>query len=164
MNIDKQLEILVNEAPEYGVSPEIMDKAVIPVLKFFASQHQHTDYYVLHTRDRQWVLTTLKNRDKPQLSKRVIYAFATRKDATSFQGIINPNIVVVSLPITHLLFQMFAVAQVDSIILMDIPNNTMEGIEIERANLENMIQQQLRRVKLDPSSPSQGQTIPPNLA
>lgn len=162
MNIDKQLEILINEAPEYGVPEEIMKKAVVPVLKFFASQHEHTDYFVLHTRDRHWIVTTLSSRKQPQITKRVIYGFATRKDATSFQGIVNPNIHIVPLPITHLLFQMFAVAQVDSIILMDTPNNTMEGTEIERANLENMIQQQLRRAK--PDLYSKSGKIPPNLA
>ncbi|ACK65388.1 conserved hypothetical protein [Rippkaea orientalis PCC 8801] len=164
MNLEKQLEILTKEAPQYGVSSEVMEKAVIPVLKFFASQHQNTDYFVLQSRDRQWVVTTLQNREQPQLSKRVIYGFATRKDATSFQGIVNPNIVAVSLPITHLLFQMFALSQVDSLILMDIPNNTMDGMEIERANLENMIQQQLRRAKLELPSQFKGRKIPPNLA
>lgn len=162
MDINKQLDIIINEAPEYGVPEEIMKKAVVPVLQFFASQHEHTDYFVLHTQDRHWIVTTLSNRKQPQITKRVIYGFSTRKDAMSFQGIVNPDVYVVPLPITHLLFQMFAVDQVDSIILMDIPNNTMEGTEIERANLKNMIQQQLRRVKLD--LPPQFRGIPPNFA
>ncbi len=162
MNIDQQLEILVNEAPKYGVPAEIMENAVSPVLKFFASQHQQTDYFVLRTSDRHWLITTLSNRQQPQITKRVIYGFATHHDASTFQNSVKANIDIISLPITHLLFQLFAVTQVDSIILMDTPNNKTQGIEIKRANLEKMLKQQLQQVKLDLDPKSE--KIPHNLA
>ena len=151
MNIEKQLEILANDAPEYGVSKEIMEQAISPVLKFLASQHKHTDYFVLHTSDHHWIITTLSNRKQPKIMKRVIYGFATCQDARNFQDTVNPNSIaspinIVSLPITHLFFQMFAIRQVDSIIIMDTPNNQTKGIEIQRENIENMIQKQLQQV------------------
>lgn len=154
MNIEKQLEILANDAPEYGVSTEIMEQAISPVLKFLASQHKHTDYFVLHTSDKHWIITTLSNRKQPQMTKRVIYGFATYQDARNFQDTVNPNSItppinIVSLPITHLLFQIFAIHQVDSIILMDTPNNKTKGIEIQRENIENMIQKQLQQLTHD---------------
>lgn len=167
MNIEKQLKILAYDAPEYGVSVEIMEQAVNPVLKFFASQHKQTDYFVLHTSDRHWIITTINNRKQPQITKRVVYGFVNRQDARNFQDTIDPSSVnlpidIVSLPITHLFFQMFAIRQVDSIILMNNPNNKTQGIEIQRENIENLIQKQLQQVT--PNLSLSSQKTPPNLA
>jgi hypothetical protein len=162
MNLDEQLQILINEGPEHGVSKAVMEKAVIPALKFFASQLQHTHYHVLHSQDRSWLVTTLRHREKQQSDKRVIYAFSTRKDAASFQGITTPDIRIISLPATHILFQLFAVDRLDSIIFMEMAGKKEQGTEIERAKLQNIIDQQLRRLKLKPSSPLTN--IPPNFA
>jgi hypothetical protein len=167
MNIEKQLQIIANDAPGYGVSVKIMEQAVNPVLKFFAIQHKQTDYFVLHTSDRHWIITTLNNRKQPQITKRVVYGFVSRQDARNFQDTVdsssvNPPIDIVSLPITHLFFQMFAIRQVDSIILMDNPNNKTQGIEIQREDIEKMIKKQLQQVT--PNLSLKDQNIPPNLA
>ena len=167
MNIRKQLEILANDALKYGVSIEIMEQAVNPVLKFFASQHKRTDYFVLHTSDRHWIITTLNNRKQPQITKRVVYGFVSHQEAHDFKDTIVPSNVntpinIVSLPITYLFFEMFAARQVDSIILMDTPNNKTQGIEIKREDIENMIQKQLQQIK--PNLSSRFQNTPPNLA
>ncbi|MEA5532849.1 hypothetical protein [Crocosphaera sp. XPORK-15E] len=155
MYLDEQLEILIKEAPQHGVPSPVMEKAVAPTLKFFASQLEHSKYYVLHGQNRSWLVTTLSNRKKPQEEKRVIYGFTTRRDAETFQGIINPEIRIISIPVTHLLFQLFSVEYIDSIIFRETPGNKEQQIEIQRDKLQNIIQQQLRRLKL---------TIPPNLA
>ncbi|WP_267384431.1 hypothetical protein [Cyanobacterium sp. uoEpiScrs1] len=151
MNLDNQLEILANDAPGHGVPIEIMEQAINPVLKFFASQQKKTDYFVLHTSDRHWIVTTLNSRKYPQITKRVVYGFVSHQDACDFQHTVDPNginspIDVISLPITHLFFQMFAICQVDSIILMDKPNDKTQGVEIERKNIDNMIKKQLQQV------------------
>ncbi len=161
VNYKEQLEILINEAPQHGVPIPVMEKAVAPTLKFFASQLQHEKYYVLHGKNRSWLVTTLSNRKNPREEKRVIYAFATKKDAETFQGIINPEIRIISVPVTHLLFQLFSVESVDSIIFRELPGNKEQEVEIPRAKLQNIIQQQLRRLKLTPPKIN---NIPPNLA
>ncbi|MDJ0510645.1 MAG: hypothetical protein QNJ64_15530 [Crocosphaera sp.] len=161
MYLDEQLEVLINEAPEHGVPIPVMEKAVGPTLKFFASQLQHEKYYVLQGKDHAWLMTTLSNRKNPTQEKRVIYAFSTRKDAEAFQGIINPEIRIVFLPVTHLLFQLFSVESIDSVIFRDVPGNKQHEVEIPRAKLQNIIQQQLRRLKLTSKT---NNTIPPNLA
>ncbi len=148
MNLDEQLEILLHEAPENGVPLLVMEKAISPVLKLFAKQLQHPIYYILQNRDRNWILTTLSHRDKPQAENTVIYAFATREDAISFQGIADSQILIASIPVTHLLFQIFALNQIDSIIFMEQPGNINQGKEIERVRLQNMIQQQIMRLKI----------------
>lgn len=162
MDLDKQLQSLINEAPQYGVPGSVMEKAVAPTLKFFASQLQHSQYFVLHGQDRAWLVTTLSNRKNPQEEKRVIYAFATRRDAENFQGIVNPDIRIISVPVTHLLFQLFSVEQVDSIVFREVPGNKEQQREIQRPKLQNIIHQQLRRLKL--TTPLKLSNIPPNLA
>ncbi len=47
MYLDEQLQILINEAPQYGVPTSVMEEAVTPTIKFLASQLQHREYYVL---------------------------------------------------------------------------------------------------------------------
>ncbi|MGK7879329.1 MAG: hypothetical protein AB4060_04425 [Crocosphaera sp.] len=161
MYLDEQLQILINEAPQHGVPIPVMQKAVAPTLKFFASQLQHEKYYVLHGKNRSWLVTTLSNRRNPKEEKRVIYAFSTKKDAQTFQGIINPEIRIISVPVTHLLFQLFSIESIDSLIFREVPGDKQQQIEIARAKLQNIIQQQLRRLKL--KSPKT-KTIPPNFA
>lgn len=161
MYLDEQLKVLINEAPQHGVPIAVMEKAVTPTLKFFASQLQHPKYYVLHGQNRSWLVTTLSNRKKPKEEKRVIYAFSTKKDAEAFQGIINPEIRIISVPVTHLLFQLFSVESIDSILFRETPGNKEQIVEIPRSKLQNIIQQQLRRLKLTPPKLS---NIPPNLA
>ena len=160
MYLDEQLQILINEAPQHGVPIPVMQKAVAPTLKFFASQLQHEKYYVLHGKDRSWLVTTLSNRKNPKEEKRVIYAFSTKKDAETFQGIINPEIRIISVPVTHLLFQLFSVESIDSLIFREFPGDKQQQIEIARPKLQNIIQQQLRRLKLNPPKTK---NIPPNL-
>lgn len=161
MYLDEQLEILIHEAPQQGVPIPVMEKAVAPTLKLFASQLQHEKYYVLQGKNHSWMMTTLSNRKNPKEEKRVIYAFATKKDAETFQGIINPEIRIISIPVTHLLFQLFSVESIDSMIFRELPGNKEQQAEISRAKLQNIIQQQLRRLTLNPPN---NNNIPPNLA
>ncbi|WP_035798153.1 hypothetical protein [Crocosphaera chwakensis] len=161
MYLDEQLEILIHEAPQQGVPISVMEKAVVPTLKLFASQLQHEQYYVLHGKNHSWLSTILSNRKNPKEEKRVIYAFATKKDAETFQGIINPEISIISIPVTHLLFQLFSVESIDSMIFQEVPGNKESQAEISRAKLQNIIQQQLRALK---SKPRKNNNIPPNLA
>lgn len=161
MQFEEQLESLINEAPQHGVPIPVMEKAVAPALKFFASQLQHEKYYVLYGKNRSWLVTTLSNKKNPKQEKRVIYAFTTKKDAETFQGIVNPEIRVISIPVTHLLFQLFSIESIDSLIFRELPGNKEQQVEISREKIQNVIQQQLRRLKLDSSTIK---NIPPNFA
>ena len=159
MYLDEQIQSLIDEAPQYGVPEVVMAKAVTPTLKSFASQLQHSRYYVLHDQNRSWLVTTLSNRKNPQEEKRVIYAFSTRKDAVTSQGTTHADLRIVSIPVIHLLFQLFAVESIDSLIFQEVSGHQDEQKEIQRAKLQNMIQQQLRRLTAKTPDP-----IPPNLA
>jgi len=153
MELDRQLKGLIDDAANYGVSPVVIEKAIAPVLKLFANQLQHLEYYVLQNLEEDWVLTTITN---PQLKqdKRVIYAFISVRDAAAFGGKTNPDLIAMSIPIAQLLFRLFSLQQVDSIIFLENAQNLNQGIEIEREHLSELIQQQIKQLN----------NIPPNIA
>ena len=82
MNLDKQVQTLIENAPQDGTTPQIIE-AIAPALKLLAEQLKHPQYFIWQTLDENWVMTTLSNRTQPNLEKQVIYAFPTLKDATS---------------------------------------------------------------------------------
>jgi hypothetical protein len=161
MKLDRQLQILIDEAPQHGVPSLVMEKVVSPVLKAFASQLQHLEYYILQSRDRDWVVSTIAHLERPQQEKRVIYAFSTSESATNSQESFNLQMSSVSLPVTHLLFQLLALESIDSIIFIE-SGKVEKGIEIPRAKLQESLQKQLQQPKS--SSNSNPKSIPSNLA
>ena len=163
MDLDEQIQILIDDAPQDGVMPRVMEQAIAPVLKSFASGLQHLEYHVLQTLDRDWVLTTLSNRAQPEMEKKVIYAFATLKDAADFQGASkHPQVIATPVPVIHTLFQMFVIEQADSTIFLETPSNLTTGVEVRRADLHNLAQKQLQQSGTPGKSASEH--LPPDIA
>ncbi|MBR8828081.1 MAG: hypothetical protein DSM107014_09305 [Gomphosphaeria aponina SAG 52.96 = DSM 107014] len=163
MDLDEQLQLLAEEAPKYGLSSQVMEKAVNPVLKLFAQRLQHLEYYILQNVEEKWVLKVVSNRAKPEEQKHAIYAFPTFNDAGNFQGRKDPQIIALPTPVTHILFQIFAVQLADSIIFLETPGNFNLGTEIRRPDLHNAIQLQLQQLGNISPNPSPG-NMPPNIA
>ncbi|MBW4647390.1 MAG: hypothetical protein KME06_01620 [Kastovskya adunca ATA6-11-RM4] len=161
MDLDQQLQALIENAPSDGRTPEAI-AAIAPVLKLFASQLQHLEYYILQTLDEGWVLTTLSNRAQPDVEKNVLYAFPTLKDAADFQVEPDPQIVALPLPVTHILFQMFAMDIVNSTVFFETPGNLASGTEVNREDLQNLIHSQLQQMRSVPKA--QPNPIPPDIA
>jgi hypothetical protein len=158
MDLDAQIQVLINTAPQDGTTPEVV-ATIAPVLKVFAERLCHRQYYILQTANQEWMMTTLSNRARPELEKRVIYAFPTLEDARSSVNAPRPaNLVAVALPVVHVLFQMVALQTIDSLIFFETPGNLENGVEILGVDVRKAIQLQLQQ-KLS-ASPS----IPPNLA
>lgn len=160
--IQLQLQELIANAPPDGVTPKVMEDAIAPILQVFAERLQHLEYYILQTLDQGWVLTTLSNRAKPEQEKKVIYAFPTQKDALAFQGTANSEVTAIAIPVTHILFQMFALHQVDSTVFMETPGNLSTGREIQRSDLQQLVQKQLQALGFVPKMNTGN--IPPNMA
>ncbi len=158
MELEQQITLLIENAPADGVTSKVMEVAIAPILKAFASQLKHLEYYVLQTIDGGWVLTTLSNRAQQLLEKNVIYAFPTLKDAGSFQGTSDPQVIASPVPVTHILFQMFALEKVDSIVFVETPNKLSAGVEVRRADLQKLIQAQLEQFRAKPDN------LPPDIA
>ena len=152
MKLDRQLEVLINDAAKYGVAPEAVEKALAPVIKLFAQQLQHTKYYVLQNLEQDWVLTTITNSQSQQV-KKVIYAFVSVQDAAGFQKQAKSDLIAMPIDIVQLLFRLFSLQQVDSIIFLENSPNLDRGVEIEREHLARSIEQQIQQLR-----------IPPNLA
>lgn len=156
MDIEGQLQILIEQAPQDGTTPRVITHAVNPVLKQFAAQLKHLDYFVHQAQGGDWLITTLSNRKNPNLEKKVIYAFCTPEDAALFSGdrpaseLITPRI-----PVTHILFQLFALQQLDSIVFMETAGNSTQGIEVHRQDLQDAIQTKLRHYQRQQNSPNQ---------
>ena len=150
MTLEQQLQLIIDDAADYGVSPTVIKKALAPVLKSFAQQLHHLEYYVLQNLSEDWVVTTIAN-PKLQLEKKVIYAFTCVRDAAIFQGKANPDLVAIPIPIVQLLFRLFSLQQVDSMILLEDSQNLNRGIEIEREQLSQLIQQQIEQLNSTPT-------------
>ena len=158
MNLDQQIDILQDNAPNHGISPVVIEKAIAPALKMFAKQLKHENYYLLQNLQQSWILTTLSNRSQPQQQKKVIYAFATSKDAMNFANSSDPKIVADSVPLMQILFQMLAIQPLDSMIFMDLPGNLSSGTEVRRVDVQNLVQTNLKKLQ------SQTSNLPTDIA
>ncbi len=146
MDLDQQLQILIKNAPNYGVPALVIEKAIAPVLKIFAENLQCLEYYILQNQQEDWVMFHIRNNLQQDESKTVIYAFTSYQDAIRFNKNSDDNIVVKSLPTTHILFRLFSVKKIDSIIFFNEVDSLNQGIEVKRENLQKSIQQQLQKL------------------
>ncbi|MEC4982722.1 MAG: hypothetical protein SAJ37_10885 [Oscillatoria sp. PMC 1068.18] len=162
MDLEQQISLLIQDAPQYGVSSVAIEQAIAPVLRLFATQLQHLEYYLLQTLADDWILTTLTNRAQPTLEKKVIYAFPTLKDAGDFQVNKDPQIIASSVPVAHILFQVFTLEQVDSVVFVETPGNLTSGKEIRTEDLQKLMMRQIQQLRSKPSSGASN--LPPNLA
>ncbi len=161
MNLAQQIQVLINNAPQDGNTPQVVE-AIAPVLKQLASGLQHYEYYILQSIERGWVMTTLSNRTQPETEKKVIYAFPTLKDAAAFQVMPSPELSALPVPVTHILFQLLAIEVVDSIVFFETPGNLDFGTEVRREDVKSVIQTQLQNYRAAPlPHPS---NLPPDIA
>jgi hypothetical protein len=142
--IDRQLQGLIKEAPQYNVSALVMEKAIVPILKLFIKELKHSEYFILQNQQGNWLLTTIRNNDNPPREKKVIYAFTTLQDALSNSVELSPNFTTISLSVTEVLFRLFSVGEIDSIIFMDNRGDRINGKEVDRQQLQNLIEAQIK--------------------
>lgn len=148
MELEQQLKLLIADADSHGVPSVVMELAVAPVLKMLATQLQHEEYYILQNLESDWVLTTISNAKLKQ-QKKVIYAFITVRDA-AIQGKSDPTLIAAPISVVQLLFRLFSLQQVDSIIFMNNSSDLNNGIEVRRDRFLALIQQQIEKLKQTP--------------
>lgn len=156
MNIDQQLQLLIEQAPDYGMNPGEM-KMVTPVFKTMASQLQHSQYYILQNLDQAWVMTVLQHRTQPSLAKNVIYAYSSLEILKTAVATLDPQVIALPMPVIQVLFQLLAMKPIDSIIFFDALSSRLnpQGHEISRQMLRTAIEKQVRSIRSNP---------PPNIA
>jgi hypothetical protein len=157
MDLERQIQLLIDNAPHDGMTPNLV-AAISPVLSAIAQRLRHSQYYILQNLESEWVLTTLSNRANPGLEKRVIYAFSTIQDVSLIPSAgLDPQIVAKALPVTHILFQLVALEPVDSIVFLETPGKTTHTVEVQRNELQKLMQQQIKQQQ----KPKQ---VPPDIA
>lgn len=144
MTVDEQIRNLIENAPQDGTTPALVE-AIAPVLRHFATQLRHLQYYVVQSLDGSWAVNILEHRTETGTEKRVVYAFSALKDAASGQSLKDPQIITLPVPVTHILFQLTAMDGVDGVIFFETPGNTVAGTEIRRADLQAFIQVELQK-------------------
>ncbi|MDJ0899284.1 MAG: hypothetical protein QNJ55_10770 [Xenococcus sp. MO_188.B8] len=145
MDLDQQLQILIDDAPNYGVPALVIEKAIAPVLKTFAEQLKFLEYYILQNETEDWIMFSVKKDPQQDLAKTVIYAFTSYQDAIKFNQKQDEKILVKPLPTTHILFRLFSVKKIDSIVFFNEVENLSQGIELRREDLQSLIQKQLQK-------------------
>ncbi|NEO86124.1 MAG: hypothetical protein F6J87_17990 [Spirulina sp. SIO3F2] len=145
--LQQQLQPLIQQAPDYGVSTVVMELAIGPVLLELARSLAHAHYYILHGPDEQWVSTTLVPKDVEQAAKTVIYLFADEASAIAFPNQTGETLIAQRIPVVELLFQLLALKPIGSYLIHEQPIPTDAIQEIKRADLQGAIQQALKKLK-----------------
>lgn len=157
MELDAQVDLLVRNAQDNGLSP-VAITTIAPVLLAVAGQLRHGQYYVLQTLEQGWVMTTLTHRNQPDSQKNVVYAYPSLKDATESQANnLDPQVMALPVPVVHILFQLLAMKPVDSLIFCETPGQNGQRLEVRRQDLEFLVQSRVQE-------PGPGAVIRPDLA
>ena len=147
MELEAQVQLLVDHAPQDGQTPQIVT-AIAPVLITFAEQLGREEYYVLQTLNGDWVRLTLASQQEQGLEKTVIYAFPSLADArTAPIPRHDPDLMAIPMPVTHILFQLMAIKTIDSLIFFSTPGNLNQGTEVHRDEFERAIQSYFQHVQ-----------------
>lgn len=157
MSLDKQIRDLIDNAPQDGTTPALIE-AIAPVLKTFAARLRHTQYYVEQSLEKGWVINILEHSSEPGVQKKIIYAFPTLQDLSlNSASHRDPQMIALPVPITHILFQMAAVEDLHSVVFFETPGNAEIGTEVQRSELQAAIQTYLHNQPIVP-------TLPPDIA
>lgn len=159
MDLESQIQLLIDNAPQDGITPQLM-VSIAPVLLTIAQRLKHLQYFIVQNVDQDWVVTTLSNRANPGLEKRVIYAVSTIQDVSLIVDAgLDPQVLTTSMYVTQLLFQLLALRSVDSIIFVETPGSMTKTVEVQRTELERLIEKKIHKYRRKISS-----QVPPNIA
>jgi hypothetical protein len=157
MDLQAQIQSLIDNAPQDGITPQLV-AAIAPVLNKIAQNLRFPQYYIVQNLEHDWVLTTLSNRKNPDYQKQVIYAYPTLKDVSTTSGVgFDPQMIAAPIGVIEILFQIVALEPVDSIIFFDTPGITASAVEIERSQVQSIIESSLQQNR-------RSRDIPPDIA
>ncbi|MDJ0680618.1 MAG: hypothetical protein QNJ18_12225 [Xenococcaceae cyanobacterium MO_167.B52] len=146
MDLKPQLQILINDAPNHGLSTVVIEQAIAPVLEILGQKLGHLEYYILQNLSEEWIVYNVGNPEEKESFKKVIYGFSSVKDADNFQENKDNDVLAIPIPITHILFRLFSLTSIDSMVFFTEPGNFKTAIELKRNDLQNLIQQQLKQL------------------
>jgi hypothetical protein len=136
MDLESQMQALVDEAPDDAT--RLGMKSVAAVLGQVASSLKHQQYYILQNFQQQWQVTTLQHRSQTELEKTVIYAYGHLADATRMGQ--SVKLMAAPVDVVPLLFQFFALADVESLLFVEEANQLDQVRELPQQDLQDWIQ------------------------
>ncbi len=145
--LEKQLQQLIDQAPQYNVPTQVMERAIVPLLKEYASSLEKAEYYIPQSLQGNWLITVLESKQAPIKEKKVLYAFDNINLGLKFVSSSQNKLKLI--PVTHLLFEMFACEELDSVIFLDSSSETTK--EIERLSLFQAIKSKLKQISPPPT-------------
>ncbi len=161
MNLDLQIQSLIDKAPPDGSTPQILE-AIAPALRLLAEQLEHLEYYILQNLDQSWAIAVLSNLKQRGQEKKVIYAWTTFKDASLAVVAGDRATLPISIPVTHILFQMLALEGLDSIVFFETPGNLEVATEVRREQVQKLINVYLQQYRS--TLQSNYKNLPPDIA
>ncbi len=153
MEIQAQVQGLIDNAPADGADPEAI-RLVATVLGQVAEGLDHTEYYILQNFQQQWQVTTLQHLTQEELQKTVLYAYGHLSDATRVGQ--SEDLIAAPISVVQLLFQFFSFEGVDSVLFIDKANSPDQIRELERQDLQLMVQSYLEQFLGNSSGASGG--------
>ncbi|MBF2045918.1 MAG: hypothetical protein EDM05_017750 [Leptolyngbya sp. IPPAS B-1204] len=145
MTIDEQIQQLIEQAPLYGAKTDEI-QLIAPVFKAVANQLQYSQYYILQNLEQNWVMTTLKHRTQPNVTKNVVYAYPSLNAVKTSVATEDPQIMALPVPVIQILFQLLAMEPVDSVIFFG-PVVDQTGTEVSRQGLRQSIEQYVQSLR-----------------
>jgi hypothetical protein len=141
--LETQLQQLIDRGINYAVPRQVMERAVIPILKKYATKFAKEEYYIPVSHSGNWLITVLESKQMPIRQKKVLYAFANSKMAPKILNSSPEKLQLI--PVTYLLFEIFALQDLDSVIFID-SLSSLKHTEIERLVLCQEIQNSLTEI------------------
>ena len=151
MTLEAQIQSLLDGAPDLESLTSVM--AIAPILQQVAATLPQLEYYICQSRQGEWVITSLRHRQQPNVEIKVIYAFTSVQDIRKVGESNSGGAVKIS--IVQLLFNFLSFPEIDRLIFFDNSPNLDRGREISRQDLETAIAKQLQ-----PNIPA---TLPPDI-
>ena len=174
MNLDKQIQALIDGAPDVESRMSVM--AIAPILQQVAATLPHLEYYICQSPQGEWAITTLRHRQQLNLEIKVIYAFTKIQDISVVDREALNLGIAVKMPIVQLLFDLLACPEIDRIVFFNdsqhlvgtaallaqpLPQQKEHlGQEISRQDLENSIVMELQQ-RATPAQ--QTSSLPPDV-
>jgi hypothetical protein len=139
--LDEQIQQIIDKAIDHVVPPSVIEKSVAPILKSYAQKVSHEAYYLVVNQKNDLLIRIIQSSLDPSKEKRVIYAFADSNTGLKFLS--SPTNSLKLIPITHLLFDLFAIESWDELIFVD-PMSKGTTVEIKRLEIFQDIQKKIK--------------------
>ncbi|MEB3309519.1 MAG: hypothetical protein VKJ02_04750 [Snowella sp.] len=156
MTLKQQLQKIIDEGVAAGLSPIVMERAIVPSLIRVVKFLKHSHYYVWQGQEKEFVVTVLEHRFKTNVYRKVIFAFPTAAIAESHPDFDPQTMSLMSVEVAPLIFQILTIPEeeLDSLIFFNKKGNTVEVKEVDCKDVKTLIQDKVKKLPIPPKRPN----------